>query len=320
MTAEDVFESFEAFCDTQTRVQVLLASEDDEEDLVFQRLTLTDSVSKEFGDDAINAFADGENLTLVKYQPGYKPDDDELCYLRLDQSELVRNVVESIIECASSFNNVELFKEKDEIIDNLRFYIVIVRGMSKTGATRHALFLRTFTPKNELTRSGWKGIVQRGDYYNRVKEKIFMFDEESDCLVWRDHVFIKNVTQFERIFRYFEALQSTAKQTIASISVRLPISNLNNFKKACMGNALMLSKLSQIAKKPYLATVTMRDIKQTIKDFKLPIEIITEDGKEQLLFDPSPSKRWLILKLLGDDYLGSTMTKLKYASNSKIQM
>ena len=103
MTAEDVFESFEAFCDKQTRVQVLLASEDDEEDLVFQRLTLTDSVSKEFGDDAINAFADGENLTLVKYQPGYKPDDDELCYLRLDQSELVRNVVESIIECASSF-------------------------------------------------------------------------------------------------------------------------------------------------------------------------------------------------------------------------
>ena len=79
----------------------------------------------------------------------------------------------------------------------------------------------------------------------------------------------------------------------------------------------MLSKLAQIAKKPYLASVTMNDIKRTIKDFALQIEVTPDD---ELVFDPSPSKRWLILKLLGDDYLGSTMTKLKYASNSKIQV
>lgn len=36
------------------------------------------------------------------------------------------------------------------------------------------------------------------------------------------------------------------------------------------------------------------------------------------MFDPAPDKRWLILKLLDDDYLESVMTELKYESNSKI--
>jgi len=317
MTVKEIFEGFREFCDTQTRTQVMLASEDEDEELVFQRLTLAESVSKEFGDDAVRAFANDEELDLVKYEAGYKPADNELCYLPVDDSELVKKVVNSIIECASNFNAVELFKEKDEVIDTLRFYVVIVKGHSSSGSMRHALFLRTFSQKNELTRSGWKGIMQSGDFYNKVTKKIFMFDEESDCLVWRSHVFIKNVTQFERIFQYFEALQKTAKQTIASVSIHLPIRNLNDFKQACLGNPLMLSKLAQIAKKPYLASVTMNDIKRTIKDFALQIEVTPDD---ELVFDPSPSKRWLILKLLGDDYLGSTMTKLKYASNSKIQV
>ncbi len=320
MTAEEAFESFEAFCTLQTNAHVLLASEGEEEELIFQRLTLTDPVSKEFGDDATEAFAGGENLTLVKYEAGYKPDDDQLCYLSLDESDDVKKVVDSILESASNFNDVELFKENEQIIDNLRFYVVAVKGNSADGASESALFMRTFTPKNELTRSGWKGIIQSGDFYNKVKEKIFMFDQESDCLAWHGYVFIKNVNQFQRIFQYFEALKTTADQTIASISPRLPISNFDEFKKTCLANPLMLSKIVQFSKKPYLATVTMDDIKQTIKDFGLSIETTTEGGQEKLVFDPSPSKRWLILKLLGDDYLGSTMTKLKYASNSKIQM
>jgi hypothetical protein len=320
VTVEEVFQSLGVFCSAGTGTRVLLASEDEGEELVFQRLTLEDSVSKEFGDDAIKAFANGDNFTLVKYEAGYKPDDDELCYLAFDESADVKKIIESIIDCALNFNDVELFKEDEDIIDSLRFYVVVANGHSADGSPENALFMRTFTPKNELARSGWKAIIQRGDFYNKVKEKIFMFDQESDCLAWHGYVFIKNVTQFERIFQYFEALKATADQTIATISPRLPIANFDEFKKACLANPLMLSKIVQFSKKPYLATVTMDDIKQTIKDFGLPIDTKTEGDQEKLVFDPSPSKRWLILKLLGDDYLGSTMTKLKYASNSKIQM
>jgi hypothetical protein len=82
----------------------------------------------------------------------------------------------------------------------------------------------------------------------------------------------------------------------------------------------MLSKLAQIAEKPYLSKITMTDIKRVITKFGIDVTIAKEAGVEKLVFEGSPAKRWNILKLLDDDYLNSMMTRLKYASNSKIQI
>jgi hypothetical protein len=87
-----------------------------------------------------------------------------------------------------------------------------------------------------------------------------------------------------------------------------------------MNNPYMLSKLTEISKKPYIAKMTIDDIKLTIKEFGLDVPIKNVNGKEMLVWETSPKKRWLILRLLDDDYLGSTMTKLKYASTSKTRM
>lgn len=59
----------------------------------------------------------------------------------------------------------------------------------------------------------------------------------------------------------------------------------------------------------------MADIKRTINDFKLGVEIKVVDGEERLVFDSR--ERWAILNLLDDAYLGSAMTGLKYETNSK---
>ena len=44
---------------------------------------------------------------------------------------------------------------------------------------------------------------------------------------------------------------------------------------------------------------------------------MNENGQEKLLFEANPNRRWLILKLLDDDFLGSIMTHEKYEVNSK---
>jgi len=82
----------------------------------------------------------------------------------------------------------------------------------------------------------------------------------------------------------------------------------------------MMSKLAQIASKPYLSRVTMQDIRRTIDAFHLDVQIVNETGQEKLLFEANPNKRWLILKLLDDDYLGSIMTNEKYEVNSKSRL
>jgi hypothetical protein len=61
----------------------------------------------------------------------------------------------------------------------------------------------------------------------------------------------------------------------------------------------------------------MADIKRTIAEFSLDVQIVRDGRKEELLFESDPKKRWLILKLLDDDYLGSIMTQEKYEVNSK---
>lgn len=78
-----------------------------------------------------------------------------------------------------------------------------------------------------------------------------------------------------------------------------------------------MSKLAQIARKPYLNRVRMSDIRRTIDELRLNVQIVTENGEERLLFEPNPNKRWLLLKLLDDDFLGSIMTNQKYEVNSK---
>jgi len=82
----------------------------------------------------------------------------------------------------------------------------------------------------------------------------------------------------------------------------------------------MMSKLAEIARKPYLERVTMLDIRRAIEAFHLDVQIVNENGQEKLLFEANPNKRWLILKLLDDSYLGSIMTNEKYEVNSKSRL
>ena len=122
---------------------------------------------------------------------------------------------------------------------------------------------------------------------------------------------------FQRIFKYFEELRAKADETVTTILQHIPISNADAFRAAGTGQMQMMAKLAQIAKKPYLNRVTMQDIRRTIDAFHLDVRIEREDGQDKLVFEANPNRRWVILKMLDDDYLGSVMTDQKYEVNSK---
>jgi hypothetical protein len=181
------------------------------------------------------------------------------------------------------------------------------------------VFFRHYSPKKELSQHAAFALLLRRGNYNRVREKIFLFDGAVDCFSWDGALFIKNITQFQRIFDYFEELQRTARATIQAVHRQVPIHNLDDFEAACSGNSLMLTKLASIARKPYLSRVTFADVERTIQEFHLDIAVVREGDRSQLVFDSSRGRRWLILKLLDDDFLGSVMTREKYEVNSKVQ-
>ena len=316
MTLMEDLSQLSRFVREAPSLTVLVGSELDQpnqetSDLVIQRLRTTRTVASEFRRIVIAGTpTTADEVVLEPYDAGYHPDPHELCQFPLAEVP----EVEAIVRAVSDVDSAELFHERSTIIDGLRFYAVVLQS-PKTGP---ATFFRNFGPARELSRSAKFGIIFRNGFYDKLEQRVFLLDDNVDCFAWRGHMFIKSVSQFHRIFGYFESLVEKAEATFAAISPRIPISNFDEFREACLANILMLAKLSQIARKPYLNTVTMEDIKRTISEFDLEVPTKTIDGVEKLVFERSPQKRWTILKLLDDDYLGSVMTKLKYVANSKI--
>jgi Domain of unknown function (DUF4868) len=276
--------------------------------LVFQRLNLRQDLANEFFSAAQEALP-ATDVVFTPYDPGYTPDWNELAYIELAQNPAIAEVIDQL----SQVQLAELFQEDDEIVDHLRFYAVVISATARS----HGVFLRTYSPRKELSRKpGFAALFSHG-HYDKIETKIFLFDRQIDCFSWDGYLFIRQISAFQRIFRYYEELRAKADDTVTAILDRIPISNADAFRAAGTGQIQMMSKLAQIARKPYLERVTMRDIQRTITDFGLDVQIVRENGRQKLLFEANPNKRWLILKLLDDDYLGSTMTEQKYEVNSK---
>jgi hypothetical protein len=288
-------------------VNVLVAAEPGDE-TVIQRLNLRQDLATEFLAVARGA-TPGADAVLRLYDPGYKLDGNEVGYLDLAQHAEMGELIRQL----SQVQQAEIFRESDEVVDHLRFYAIV----ASVNARRHAVFLRTYSPKKELTRrAGFAAMLSRG-HYNKVDTKIFLFDSDVDCFSWDGYLFVLNVAAFQRIFKYFEELRARADATVATILAHIPISNAEAFRAAGTGQLQMMAKLAQIARKPYLNQVTMQDIRRTIDAFQLDVRIVQEDGQDKLLFEANANRRWLILKMLDDDYLGSLMTNQKYEVNSK---
>jgi len=316
MSSAEELEELHGFLSRAQHVNVLVLSdsEDDEKPATIQRLQLHDDVAMDFR-EIVEGVVEKlyDDVDLKPYEPGYKPDKHELLWVNLSEVPDIDAIVADI----ARVGDAELFEADDDVIDGLKLYGVVVGGSGGLG--RQAVFLRSYTPKKELTRRGGFALAMRAGAYNHVRSKVFLFDEQVDCFAWNGFLFIKNVVQFQRMFQYFEELRSKAEATVMSVSQRVPISNLDEFRAACTSDTRMMAKLAAIARKPYLSRIQMRDVRRTIEEFGLAIETRNEEGREMLVFDSSREGRWLILKLLDDDYLGSVMTSEKYEVNSKLR-
>jgi hypothetical protein len=248
------------------------------------------------------------NLRLLEYDAGAMNRPDEVEFLTADTEPDIWKQFAGV----DSLSKLPVFKAEDEFVSKLRFYVI-----KADFGDESALFFRFYAPQNELARSSYFGFRLSNTVFNEIREPTFLFDMHVDCAVFRDTLYIFQKNNFQRIFRYFEQVREAGREALRVVSERVKIDNLEKFKALCDGQLNMLAKLKNIAAKEYLSRVTMKDIKRVIRDFKLAAEVVERDGEERLVFDPEAKDRWLILRILDDDYLGSVMTKLKYEANSK---
>jgi hypothetical protein len=309
MSTEDALRRIQQELADNPPVNVILASRpysQDEDNL--QRLNIGAELQQQFQGIARESVI-GE-IRVVEYEPGYKPDSGEIVWIDLEEAPTVGGIVERI----QHFQDLVMFENHDEFVDYLRYYALFAR----VGARKSVTLFRVTSEKLELGRGRRIGAILRGGQYDTVEEKVFLFDRNIDC--WSDgkYMFIANVSNFERIFGYYEELEKRAEETVTKVLARIPIANADAFKQACTSQRRFMTKLAMVAARPYFAKITMNDLRRTIREHELEIEVVKEEGRDHLKFDPDPSRRWILLKLLDDDYLNSNMTDNKYEANSKL--
>src|SRR5579871_3800513 len=160
-----------------------------------------------------------------------------------------------------------------------------------------------YTPKKELTRSRLFAAFFRDGQYDALREPVFLFDSHLDCIARGDDLYILNKSNFQSMFLFFELVRRNAQQALATLRERLPIGNFDQFAHDCEGHLVKLVKLQNIAAKPYLARITIADLRRAITRHNLKLEIQEVEGQEVVIYDPAD--KWALLKLLDDDYLHS---------------
>lgn len=316
-TLKDLFENILALDIHTCDLTVCLASSPKNEILpLFERLQLSEGLTEVFR-DVVRATLEqckkdlhNGNLVLHTYATDSKPDIHEVEYLDLSGYVTVLEQLNPL----SALADIDIFEEDEKFIAGLRFYVMTVQPEEG----EPVYFFRTYSPKKLLSRSPVFAIWHNAGGYDKVSVPVFLFDHHIDCISMGRHMFVFKKDHFQEMFHFFEILRKLARETLDMIRQRGLIENFDEFAHDCEAHLPKLAKLRNIAMKPYFNRLTMDDIKKVIEKNHLSVRTVIVHDKEMLLYDPAD--KWVLLKLLDDNYLWSLMTEMGYEVTGKREL
>lgn len=246
---------------------------------------------------------------LIEHSSDYRPDQHECEWVTISGSSL-----EALVSQIPEAGAVALLGPDDEdFASSTRFYVLD----AYIGKERIQLF-RQFGRKRALHRAS--GLLARfaGERYDRLDEPTYQFDSSVDAVAAFGTMFIINKHAFQTIFGFYDLLRESTTASLGTIAAAVPIANVDELKASALRSTHMMAKLRNIAQKSYLQQVTTADLRRTIKQFALPVQLSGPRGREKLVFDPK--QRWALLNLLDDRHVASVMTRRKYEASSKREL
>jgi Kiwa protein KwaB-like len=249
---------------------------------------------------------------LRKLDPLYKPDADQIEWS--DVSD-----VPEISLAIDRYANLSAFAPFDEGDDDFKRRMVYWVSVLTAADQRKAFFFRSFSASAELERKRGAAFVARDGTFQRVSERIFLFDESIDSFAFGDYVFVIRKYDFRRVFDQLAAVRRRAVRVARELHARVPIANIDAFTAACSAQVSMADKLIAVRKSDYFEQLSYDLLQPVIDEFNLSIPIQAINGVPHLVFETSAEKRWRILNLIDDDYLRSSMTGHRYEVNSKTE-
>ncbi len=298
---------------TKSRPDVLLAGKQQADGFpAYYLAQLSMSLATEFKGTVLEFLAEKKDLyeirelVLIPYEAQYTPESHEVTWVKISEHEEVRRFLEGIPDPTEA----DVFDSSEDSLGELNFFSVSVFDGNKL-----IQFFRSFSPTKRLvSKQGILAKVQ-GRRFDKIEEASLVFERGYQVAVFDGFVFIFKQSGFERLFQFYAELASGAGETLAQIQDIVPIANFDEFRVDAMGHPYKLRKLRNISQSTYLSALQMRKLKETIREYALPIDVVEEGGVEKLRYDRDHP--WAILQLLEDQFVKSPTTGKKYAANSK---
>lgn len=253
-------------------------------------------------------------LVVVPFEPALEPIAGHALELAVGESAEAQELWAQVKK-----NDVGLLSDFDE----LRAAEYVVYAVSTRGGEL-SLFVQA-TP-----RAGWvkpKGgllAAVTGTALDVAKpETLFEFPTKFALVMSANRILILDQRSAAKFLGLDAVTRQKAREMAADLVSDLRIDGLDDFLETVSSDANMHSKLRSAQRKmaespAYKQAMTTDHLVKFIATREdITLEVRESEDGPILVHDSSPKGRWMILKLLDDDYLMSTLTQEQYEANSK---
>lgn len=282
--------------DTSTISVCLAASSKPSVEHDFQRLETTPSLANSFR-RMLQEFCTEQRKdrkTAREYSIDRKPNAEFVQFVSLVEYPEVRARISKLSEPGT----LPQFRSEDSFVKKLRFYAIV----SQLENGNNLIGLRSISPSQKPGRSRWSVQAIWNEVFKRyelLEYDPFLFDEEIDCLIYGDFMFIANRSKFEQVFNFDQMTRDIAQRALNRLE-SFDIENFDEFKKVCLRDRRKQRMLAPVAHDGAdLSHVNVATARRVIEiNPSLSSIVITVNGNEALAFDLDSANQWHLLRFL----------------------
>lgn len=303
-SAQQVFdEAINQRFDSARTISVCLASVKRGAQPVFQCLETDEDLAGKFG-RFLQEYCDAQRKdqkSVAYYSVDQHPGNDFVHYVDLADYPEAQSRVDGLIFPG----NLDTFKEEEDFLRELSFYAIVAQLDERT-----IIGLRSMTPAQKPRRGKWslRALCNpETGVYEELTRDLLLFDEEVDCLLYNNHVFITNRSKFETIFNFYQVIRNVAERALSILEKDLPIHNFEEFKKACLRHRTKQGMLARLNAGVDPSQFTIPKARAVIaKDPSLSSIVRTEGSEAILAYDPK--NQWALLRFLNETTVRTLVT------------
>ncbi len=278
----------------------------------FQSLEMTATLENKFR-EIIQTFCHkqrDEQKTVNEYSVDQKPGDYHVQYVELANYPEAESRVSGLL----TPDQFAEFMNEEGFVKHLRFYAIVAQFNDQTVTGLRAI---TQAQKPHFgkwsVKAFWNNALNR---YDELTTEPLLFDEEIDCLLYNNLVFVANRSKFETIFNFYQIRLDVAAHALSVLEKGLPIHNFEEFKKACLqhpGKQGMLARLTAGVDPSQYTIAKARTV--IAANPSLGSIVRTEGGEETLAYDPK--NPWALLRFLNETTVRSLVTESHFEADNK---